>query len=149
MDLWEHSTQELVAMPVEALAFLVLADFGEQGWNVDSYFKERAQYPESVQVYRQAGVAAALREAWAWLESNALVGGHSTQDSPNARQIWTSPRKVDTGHAACAAVCRAVFSNSSGVCMPRAECRRRWLYRPSIQVMTAARALAWVGQGWR
>ena len=63
--------------------------------------------------------------------------------------LWTSPRKVDTGHAACAAVCRAVFSNSSGACMPRAECRRRWLYRPSIQVMTAARALAWVGQGWR
>jgi hypothetical protein len=63
MDLWEHSAQELVAMPVEALALLVLADFGEQGWNVDSYFKERAQYPESSQVYRQAGVAAALREA--------------------------------------------------------------------------------------
>ncbi len=97
MDLWEHSAQELVAMPVEALALLVLADFGEQGWNVDSYFKERAQYPESSQVYRQAGVAAALREAWAWLESNALVGGHSTQDSPNARQITRLGREALRG----------------------------------------------------
>lgn len=97
MNLWEHTAHEVLAMPLEALALLVLADFGEQGWNVDSYFKERAQLPGTSPLYRQAGVAAAMHEAWAWLESNALVGRHATQDSPNARQITRLGREAISG----------------------------------------------------
>ena len=97
MNLWEHTAQEIRAMPVEALALHVLADFGEEGWNVDSYFKERAQFPETSPLYRQAGVAAALHEAWTWLESNVLVGRHSSQDSPNARQITRLGREAISG----------------------------------------------------
>lgn len=92
MKLWEHTGQELREMPLDALALLVLDDFGEQGWNVDSYFKECAHHHS--ELYGQPGVRERIAEAWAWLEANVLVGRHPTQDSPNARKITDSGREA-------------------------------------------------------
>jgi uncharacterized protein (TIGR02391 family) len=90
MNLWEHTPAELRAMPLDALAMLVLDDFGERGWNVDSYFKKTAQ--SHGEIYNQPGVAPRIAEAWAWLEAHVLIGRHPTQDSPNARKITEGGR---------------------------------------------------------
>lgn len=92
MKLWEPTADELREMPLDALALLVLDDFGEQGWNVDSYFKECAQYHRDL--YGQPRVANRIAEAWAWLEANVLIGRNPTQDSPNARKITDSGREA-------------------------------------------------------
>lgn len=77
-------------MPLDAIALLVLDDFGSDGWNVNNYFLELAAH--HADTYRQAGVASRLTEAWAWLEANVLIGRHSTQTSSDARQITETGR---------------------------------------------------------
>ena len=76
-------------MPLDALALLVLADF-DGGWNYRSYFIERAQRHGAV--YRQEGVPERIAEAWAWLESKALVGPHPHQNSSDSRMVTESGR---------------------------------------------------------
>lgn len=94
MKLWEHTPGEIREMPLDALALLVLDDFGPQGWNVHNYFNERAQ--SQAATFNQPGVASRLTEAWAWLEANVMIGRHPTQSSgsSNARAI------TETGHEA-------------------------------------------------
>ena len=94
MQLWEHDTDEMRAMPLDALALLVLDDF-DGGWNVDSYFKERKmQFREK---FTEPGVHARLAEAWAWLEANVMVSRNPDQDSVNARQITDIGRQALAG----------------------------------------------------
>jgi uncharacterized protein (TIGR02391 family) len=90
VKLWEHTADEIRAMPLDALALLVLDDFGTEGWNVHNYFTERAQWQAAT--FNQPGVAARLTEAWAWLEANVLIGRHPTQSSSDARAITETGR---------------------------------------------------------
>jgi hypothetical protein len=68
-------------------------------------------------------------------EVHARIRGRFARAEPRRRALaylrgllgWGSPLRVDTGHAAWAAVCRAAVSNWTGVSMPIAECRRRRL----------------------
>ena len=75
---------------------------------------------------------------WAgeWVVQNFIRGGRDQlmllpvdmrEWLPEDDIVWASPLRVDTGHAARVAGCRAVVSKSTGVSMPIAECRRRRL----------------------
>jgi uncharacterized protein (TIGR02391 family) len=92
MKLWDHTGADLCTVPVDALAMLVLEDFGPSGWNVDSYFKGAAQYHPDV--YEYPGVAERLAEAWAWLEAHVLIGPHPRQSSANARRMTEAGREA-------------------------------------------------------
>lgn len=93
MKLWEHTGAELQALPVDALAMLVLEAIGPEGWNVDSFFKGAAAHQSGV--YGQPGVPEKVADAWAGLEAHALVGPHPTQSSsPNARRVTQAGREA-------------------------------------------------------
>ena len=92
MNLWDHTAAELLQMPLDALAMLVVADFGEDGWNVDSYFKGAAAW--HADVYGEPGVAARIGEAWSWAESQVLIGRNTQQGSPNARRLTDGGREA-------------------------------------------------------
>lgn len=93
MKLWEHTGAELQAMPVDALAMLVLEAFGPAGWNV--IHSSRAQLPISRVSTRSKASRRKLQMHGAWLEAHALVGPHPTQSSsPNARRMTQAGREA-------------------------------------------------------
>lgn len=95
MKLWELTAGEIVMLPDDGIALLVLEAFGVSGWNVDSFFKESARaYP----VYRQQGVADRVAVGWAWLEAHGLIRPNPEQSSsPNARRVTRAGRGVLKG----------------------------------------------------
>ena len=92
MRLWSHTRDELLNLPIDALAMLVLDAFGVDGWNVDSFFKGAAQ---SHTVFNQPGVADRVADAWAWLEAHALISpSPRNSTSPNARRMTQAGREA-------------------------------------------------------
>lgn len=93
MMLWDHTSDELLAMPLPDLALLVLADFKQgQGWNQRNWMLE-AQHGHT-EVTRRPGVLDRLAEAWAWLNARAFVSWRPDQDTPDSRRV------SDEGHRA-------------------------------------------------
>lgn len=95
MKLWDLTASEILSLPDDALAVLVLEAFGVAGWNVDSFFKGSAQ---SHPVFNQPGVAGRVADGWAWLEAHGLIGPNPEQSgSPNARRVTRAGREVLQG----------------------------------------------------
>ena len=92
MNLWNLSAQEMLELPVDAVALLVLEDFSHGGWNVDSYCKERAD--AHGQHFQSPGVAQRLTTAWQGREANVLIGRNPVQESPNARAVTEIGREA-------------------------------------------------------
>jgi uncharacterized protein (TIGR02391 family) len=92
MKLWEHDAAEILALPLDVLALLILADFAPDGWNVDSYFKTCQSSHSSP--YEAEGVEQRFADAWAYLESQAFVGWHPRGQSAYAREITTLGREA-------------------------------------------------------
>jgi uncharacterized protein (TIGR02391 family) len=93
MMLWDHTGDELLAIPLPDLALLVLADFKQgNGWNQRSWMLEAQQ--GHTEVARRAGVLDRLAEAWAWLNAKAFVSWRPDQDTPDSRRV------TDEGHRA-------------------------------------------------
>jgi uncharacterized protein (TIGR02391 family) len=85
MRLWDYRPAEILALPIDALALLVLEDFGN-GWNVHNYFTERAQHHAAT--YNAPGVRDRLADAWAWLEGHGLISFNPAQSqSAHARRM--------------------------------------------------------------
>lgn len=70
MQLWDHNADELLSLPMDALALLVLEDFAPAGWNVNNWFVEAATFHGQL---RTDGVEQRLGDAWAWLQAHALI----------------------------------------------------------------------------
>jgi len=72
MKLREHTGPELLALPADALAMLVLEDFQGFEHDVQAYFLDLdSNYRDA---FHYAGVSDRLGDAWAWLEAHALIG---------------------------------------------------------------------------
>jgi len=73
MKLRDHTGADLLKLPVDALAMLVLEEFrGWPGNDVQAYFLDLdANYRDA---FRYDGVSDRLGDAWAWLEAHALIG---------------------------------------------------------------------------
>lgn len=86
MRLWDHSPDELAAIPLPDLALLVLADFKmNAGWHKGNWVNEANQYhPEHV---RHANVGDRLLEAWAWLDAHAFVSRRFDQSAVDSRRV--------------------------------------------------------------
>lgn len=72
MKLREHTGADLLKLPVDALAMLVLEDFQHSGPDVHGYFLDLASNYHDA--FHSAGVSDALGDAWSWLEAHALIG---------------------------------------------------------------------------
>lgn len=93
MRLWDHTGDELLAIPLPDLALLVLADFKQgQGWNQRNWMLEAQQ--GHADVVRHARVVDRLAEAWAWLNAKAFVSWRPDQDTAESRRV------TDEGHRA-------------------------------------------------
>lgn len=99
MRLWDHTPEELAAIPIPDLALLVLADFRENdGWHKGNWMNAARQY--QTQHVRYANVGNRLWEAWAWLDSHAFVARRIDQDTPDARRVTEEGEKaLDMGLA--------------------------------------------------
>lgn len=93
MHLWDHTTDELMHLPMPDLALLVLADFRAiYGWNFRNWLNTAAQSHGDVTSNR--GVMDRLSEAWAWLDSRAFVATRYGQTSADARQVTDEGRRA-------------------------------------------------------
>lgn len=99
MMMWEHTSDELMSMPLPDLALLVLADFKQNGgWNQRNWMLEAQQ--AHVEVTRQACVIERLAEAWAWLNARAFVSWRPDQDTADSRRVTDEGnRALDLGLA--------------------------------------------------
>lgn len=81
---WTRSASETTALPIDALAVMVLRDYHDtQGWNWRSWMLEARRAGTG----REPGVTQALSEAWAWLIARGLVARDFSQDSADAVQV--------------------------------------------------------------
>lgn len=81
---WTRSTRETLALPVSALALLILADYkATQGWNWHNWMLESQSHGTAGD--RQAQDA--LAEGWAWLLAHGLVMRDTTQTSPDGLKV--------------------------------------------------------------
>jgi uncharacterized protein (TIGR02391 family) len=86
MKLWDHTAEELRALPLPDLALLVLADFkAGSGWNQQNWMNGAAQSHRDVTTAQ--GVMDRLAEAWAWLNAHAFVSMLPGQTSPDSRRV--------------------------------------------------------------
>lgn len=89
VELFDLADDELEAMPLSAVALLVMANFERfGGWNERNWMVERQNAdasPRALAVYA---------EAWAWLHAKALVMKHPTQDSANGAMLTRAGRLV-------------------------------------------------------
>lgn len=91
--LWDHTADELMQLPMPDLALLVLDDFrAGDGWNFRNWLNGAAQ--SQGDVTRTPGVMDRLAEAWAWLDSRALVSTRYGQTSADARQVTEEGRRA-------------------------------------------------------
>jgi uncharacterized protein (TIGR02391 family) len=73
---WNRSKQETLALPINALALLILRNYqSKSGWNWRNWMIESEHYGTA----RDPEVNAALAEGWAWLMTHGLVAPNSTQ----------------------------------------------------------------------
>jgi uncharacterized protein (TIGR02391 family) len=86
MRLWEHTPEELTAIPIPDLALLVLADFRDgDGWHKGNWVNTaKHSHPQH---FGHANVGNRLWEAWAWLDAHAFVARRVDQDTPDARRL--------------------------------------------------------------
>jgi uncharacterized protein (TIGR02391 family) len=81
---WSLSKQETLALPINALALLILGDYrASQGWNWRNWMLESHQFGTG----RDPEIGAALAEGWAWLMTHGLVAWNPSQSSPDALRI--------------------------------------------------------------
>lgn len=81
---WSRAADETVALPVDALAVLVLCDYkSTDGWNWQNWMRES----ESFGTARDPRVGGALSEAWGWLMSHGLVVRDPSQSSADAYRV--------------------------------------------------------------
>ena len=86
MRLWDHTAEELRALPLPDLALLVLANFQEgNGWNQQNWMNGAAQTHRDITSAH--GLMDRFAEAWAWLNAHAFVSMLPGQTSPDARRV--------------------------------------------------------------
>lgn len=88
---WTRATVETLALPIDALALLILRDYeAAQGWNWQNWMRESEQYGSAA----DRDVNDALSEGWAWLMSHGLVMRSSSGGSADSMGITRMGREV-------------------------------------------------------
>ena len=78
---WTRSKRETLALPVDALALLILRDYHQvRGWNWHSWMLESEHNGSA----RDQETKDALAEGWAWIIAHGLVMRDTTQTSTEA-----------------------------------------------------------------
>lgn len=78
---WTWTAEDTVALPIDALALLVLEDYvAGEGWNWQNWMRSAEQHGTA----RDPKIVQALAEAWAWLVSHGLVARDPSQHSADA-----------------------------------------------------------------
>jgi|GEM_PF-700968 len=81
---WTRSNVETLALPIDALALLILHDYKSAGgWNWQNWMRGSEQQGTA----SDQGVSAALAEGWGWLMSHGLVVRDPSQQSPDAYRV--------------------------------------------------------------
>jgi uncharacterized protein (TIGR02391 family) len=81
---WTRSQAETVALPIDALALLVLQDYVDgNGWNWQNWMRESEQYGTA----RDPETGLALSEALSWLMTHGLVVRDPSQSSSDAYNV--------------------------------------------------------------
>lgn len=91
--LWDHTSDELMQLPMPDLALLVLGDFlAGDGWNFRNWLNLAAH--SHAEVTTKPGVMDRLAGAWAWLDSRAFVSTRHGQTSADARRVTDEGRRA-------------------------------------------------------
>jgi uncharacterized protein (TIGR02391 family) len=81
---WTLSKQKTLALPINALALLILRNYQSKGgWNWRNWMIESEHHGTA----RDPDINAALAEGWAWLMTHGLVAPNPTQGTPDAYRI--------------------------------------------------------------
>lgn len=81
---WTRSKQETLALPVSALALLILGDYKTtSGWNWNNWVLDS----KSNGTAADQQVQDALAEGWAWLMAHGLVMRDTAQTSADALKV--------------------------------------------------------------
>ena len=81
---WTRPADETLALPIDALALLILDDYVTGGgWNWQNWMRESEQYGTA----QDRDIGLALAEAWGWLMTHGLVVRDPSQSSADAYQI--------------------------------------------------------------
>lgn len=81
---WNLGKQETLALPIDALALLILKSYDATGgWNWQNWMRGAEQQGTA----RDPEINGALGEGWAWLMTHGLVVPDATQPSPHAYRI--------------------------------------------------------------
>lgn len=88
---WTRNQAETVALPVSAVALLILQDYLQvAGWNWDNWMTESVAHGTAA----DPEVRDALAEGWAWLISHGLVMRNFAQSSSSALKITRLGRET-------------------------------------------------------
>lgn len=88
---WSRSKQETLALPVDALALLILRDYDQvRGWNWHTWMSES----EHNGTARDQETKDALAEGWAWIIAHGLVMRDTTQSSAEAVKLTRLGRET-------------------------------------------------------
>ncbi|MDQ3764449.1 MAG: TIGR02391 family protein [Actinomycetota bacterium] len=81
---WNRSKQETLALPINALALLILEDYkAGGGWNWQNWMRASEQQGTA----REREISAALAEGWGWLMAHGLVVRDPSQSSADAYRV--------------------------------------------------------------
>lgn len=81
---WTTSKAETLALPIDALALLILRSYRDgSGWNWQSWVRGAEQYGNA----SDPDISAALGEGWGWLMTHGLVVPDASQNSSSAYRI--------------------------------------------------------------
>lgn len=81
---WKRSKAETLALPINALALLILTDYEEnQGWNWQNWMRQSEQQGTA----GDRDISGALSEGWAWLMTHGLVVRNPSQSSADAYRV--------------------------------------------------------------
>jgi uncharacterized protein (TIGR02391 family) len=80
---WRRSKKDTLALPINALALLILEDYSRKGWNWQNWMRESEQYGTA----QDQEISAALGEGWGWLMTHGLVVRDPSQSSPDAYRV--------------------------------------------------------------
>jgi uncharacterized protein (TIGR02391 family) len=99
---WTRSRADTLALPIDALALLILRDYdATDGWNWQNWMRVAEQQGTA----HDPEISGALAEAWAWLMTHGLVVRDPSQHSANAYRLSRLGRealKVGTARLAAA-----------------------------------------------